>query len=449
MRGRPASAETITEAMRLLDAGATLSAAARAVGTTPSVVHSWKERRKTGQSEPQSDQQQPDQRTPGYTITGDYDGQVLTLRSKTIRTLDSALAEANVDQAVWEVERYVVNKWDCVAKVATGYREEREEHLEATELWQVKVWLRRKKPEVRSLETLLEQLATGGPRVPKLHRQAKRVKHRRELEYSPMDPHLGMKAYTPAADLTWSIEETEEMSLAMTDDILEASSLYAPFERILVVLGNDYMHADNVFHTTTAGTGQPEAESWHHVYVRAELLGIAMIDRLKQVAPVKVIVVPGNHDRQSAFTLGRVWQAYYHNDRNVEVDCSASPYKFHHYGVNLLGFEHGHSVNANRLAALMANETRLKGWSEARYCEWHLGDQHRKGSGKPSTFEEQGVSVEYLPGLTPPNEWHRLKGFNWQKRAGMAFVWDHDRGPIARLQVNIDSYTGKIMERAA
>jgi hypothetical protein len=34
-------------------------------------------------------------------------------------------------------------------------------------------------------------------------------------------------------------------------------------------------------------------------------------------------------------------------------------------------------------------------------------------------MEEQGGSVEYLPGLTPPNEWHRIKSFNWQKRAGM------------------------------
>lgn len=477
MRGRPAKPEAIAEALRLLDAGATITATASSVGAAPSVVHRWREERNAGRIvvscdgvtvngvlRPFGDGYTPAPSNPdgdkaglgglqptgeGYTISGNYDGQVLTLRSGTIRTLEGAMTEANVDQAVWEVERYVVNKWDCVAKIATGFRESREEHLEATELWQVKVWLRRKKPESRSIETLLEQLAKNGPKVPKLRRHAKRTKHRRELEISIVDPHLGMKAYPPAADREWSTEECEQMKLGLVERLLKAASPYEPFERILLVLGNDLLHSDNVFHTTTQGTGQPESESWHHIYVRAELLGIAEIDRLKQVAPVKVIVVPGNHDRQSTFTLGRVWQAYYHNDKNVEVDCSASPYKFHHYGVNLIGFEHGHSVNANRLAALMANETRLNGWSDARYCEWHLGDQHRKGSSKPSMFEEQGVSVEYLPGLTPPNEWHRLKGFNWQKRAGMAFVWDRDRGPIARLQVNIDNYTGKIMEGAA
>ncbi len=84
-------------------------------------------------------------------------------------------------------------------------------------------------------------------------------------------------------------------------------------------------------------------------------------------------------------------------------------------------------------------------WQESLFCEWHLGDQHRKASAKPSTFEEQGVSVEYLPSLTPANEWHRLKGFNWQKRGGTAFVYDFASGPLARLQVNFDNYTGKHM----
>ena len=92
----------------------------------------------------------------------------------------------------------------------------------------------------------------------------------------------------------------------------------------------------------------------------------------------------------------------------------------------------------------MANECRDI-WQETVYREWHLGDQHRKGSAKPSMHEEQGVSVEYMPGLVVPNEWHRLKSYNWQKRGALAFVWDKTAGPIARLQVNINSYTGKIM----
>jgi hypothetical protein len=163
-------------------------------------------------------------------------------------------------------------------------------------------------------------------------------------------------------------------------------------------------------------------------------LAIAMVQRLRQVAPVKIYQIPGNHSRQADFTMALMLDAYFHNTPDVVVDCSSSPYKFHQFGKNLIGFEHGHSVKSIRLAALMASEC-PEAWATTRYREWHLGDQHRKGTGP--IFEEQGVSIEYVPGLTAPNSWHRLKGFNHQKRGAMAFVWDHKAGQIARILHNI------------
>jgi len=152
---------------------------------------------------------------------------------------------------------------------------------------------------------------------------------------------------------------------------------------------------------------------------------------------VEIYSIPGNHDRSTSFMLGRVLNAYFRNDNNVTIHADDSPYKFHRFGVTLIGFEHGHSIPPIRMAGLMANEV-PHDWAATEYREWHIGDQHRKGSARPSVFEEQGVSVEFLPGITAPNEWHRLKSFNWQKRGSMAFVYDEKAGPIARLQVNVD-----------
>jgi len=171
-----------------------------------------------------------------------------------------------------------------------------------------------------------------------------------------------------------------------------------------------------------------------------------MAEALKKVGKkLRIVEISGNHDRQTSFSLGWVLWAYYHNDENVEVEVNPSPYKFWQWGVNLVGLDHGHSKKLERLAALMANETRINGWQDARYCEWHLGDQHRKGSGRPVIMTEQGVGVEFLTGLTPANEWHKIKTFNWQPRGATGFVWDKDEGPLARVQVNIDSYTGRPM----
>jgi hypothetical protein len=367
----------------------------------------------------------------------------VTTRSLDIKTVEQALKVAEVDLNIWEVDRHIINTWEVtVGGIKTGTGK-----CETYTNFQVKIWLRRKSEETLAIEQLLSEMKKHSVIIPKFNINKKEIKNKRELEISLMDLHLGLRCFAPSADITWTPKDAEIMTMAMLEELINLAAVFGPYERIVFPIGNDFLHADNVYGTTTSNTPQPEADAWHNNFKRAEKLGLAIIERMLKVAPIKVISVPGNHARHSEIALGRILQAYYHNNKNVEIDATLSPYKFHNYGVNLLGFEHGHSIKQQvRLAALMANECRLDGvWEKARYCEWHLGDQHRKGSGKPHMFEEQGVSVEFLPGLTPPNEWHRIHSFNWQKRAGMAFVWDKSAGPISRFQVNVDNYTGKIM----
>ncbi len=377
-------------------------------------------------------------KTPEIEQNFDSNSGNITVRSLDVKTLDDALRVGNVDLQMWEVDRYSINSWEVTMH----------DELDIPQTytnWQVKVWLKRKATEVRSLELLLQEMEKKSVIVKYHAPKSKKATFERELEISIMDPHLGMRCFPPAADKEWSIETCTNMMMEMLTYLLKAAEMYGPFERIILPIGNDLYHADGVFHTTTQGTLQPEMDSWSHVYLAGEKLTLSEIDLCLQYAPVKVFSIMGNHDRQSIFTLGRVIQAYYHNDNRVEVDASSSPYKFHHFGVNLIGFEHGHSIRQTvRLAALMANEC-ASVWGKTLYREWHLGDQHRKGSAKPCMMEEQGVSVEFLPGLTSVNEWHKIKAFSWQKRAGTAFVWDKKMGPIARLQTHISNVDGKIL----
>lgn len=387
----------------------------------------------------------------GMEVSGDDEQQVISCKTRTIRTLAGALAAADVDTKVWEVERWVANKWDMGMKLKSvevdkeAGVENRNENPAALELWQVKVWLRRKTAEKTSLEGLLAELKKASPKVPKLKRiKRPKGKPRRALEVCIMDPHLGLECFRPGSDHSWSLDECEHYFSWAIEGLLDLAAPYAPFDEVVWVFGNDYLHADNVFHTTTAGTPQPEAVSWHTTVDRGVALAIASANRLKEVGPLKVIQISGNHDRQSTYLIGHVLNARFWRDKNVEVEVNPSPYKFWRYGVNLVGLDHGHSKKTEALAALMANEC-ADVWGETRYREWHLGDQHRKGSGRPTIMTEQGVGVEFLTGLTPGNEWHKIKTFNWSPRGAVAYVWNHDRGPEARLHVNLDSYSGKPM----
>ena len=378
----------------------------------------------------------------------------VTARGARIQTLEQLIRAAKIDLKVWEVERHVINKWevgrkdrsvklDYVEGAATGsVHDSGTIHVEP--LWQVKVWLRRREPKIQAAFDLLEAIRKGAPLWPKVKRPAVfrgvNPGPLRSLEICIMDPHLGMVCAPPEADGPWDLEIAAGMIFQAMDDLIAIAAPYGPFAGVFMPFGNDFVHVDNVFHTTTAGTGQPEALSWHRVYGEAQRVAIGMVERARQVAPVNVYQIPGNHSRQTDFTLGKLLEAVFANAKDVTVDASSSPYKFHRCGCNLIGYEHGHSVKPIRLAALMANERR-QDWSETEYREWHLGDQHRKGSSKPSMLEEQGVSVEYIPGLTAPNEWHRLKSFSHQQRGAMAFVWDHEAGPLARFQWNVSKYT--------
>jgi hypothetical protein len=40
-----------------------------------------------------------------------------------------------------------------------------------------------------------------------------------------------------------------------------------------------------------------------------------MIEQCARIAPVEVVIVPGNHDELTAWTIGQVLEAEYANDR--------------------------------------------------------------------------------------------------------------------------------------
>lgn len=367
-------------------------------------------------------------------------GAVVTYCGKKISTEQELLEASGVDMTLFEVDRVVVNTWEVAGKKAKSQWE----GVWKTGLLQIKIYLRRKQIQQLGVESLIEKLNTVKYRPPtiKYKKGKAKKKHKRALEISLMDPHYGLRCFKGESDHDWSIGLCESLMMWAIDELLDLAKARGPFEEIVFPVGNDFLHHDNLNHTTTKGTLQPEGLSFQHIYERGLEFTLAMIDRLREVAPVRVIQVAGNHDQVSSLTIGHIVRLAHRLDPNVVVDVSPSPYKFYHYGVNLIGFDHGHHIKPLRLTGLMANECKDI-WSQVRYREWHLGDQHRKSGSKPNLFEEQGCGVEYLPSLVPANAWHKLKGFNWQQRGAMGYIWDYDKGPIDRIQANLDSYTGR------
>ncbi|MCX6929105.1 MAG: hypothetical protein NT154_38700 [Verrucomicrobia bacterium] len=347
----------------------------------------------------------------------------LSYRGTRIQTLSQLLQFADVDSGEWELERHTLNKYEVAAKTPDG--------MTTTMLFQIKAWLRRRVAEQKFqnlLEGMLERFKQAAPLRPALPRRpAKGL-----LEISLMDHHFGKlcsaeetgyRAYDP--------EIAERMFIAAVNDLLQKAA-HLPVEKILMVCGNDYLNTDHLGRTTTAGTPQDEALRYPESFSRSRELLIRAIDRLYEIAPVRVVMVTGNHDQQRLYYLGSALDAWYRNTEDVEVDNSPRQRKYFQYYKNLIGFTHGHNEKHFDLPLLLATEN-PEGWAVTRHREFHLGHFHsRKHKMFVPSFDRAGVLVRLLPSLCPPDAWHAAMGYS-SKLAAEALYYDPEEGCVANF----------------
>ena len=228
----------------------------------------------------------------------------------------------------------------------------------------------------------------------------------------------------------------EQAKKAFLESILKfvSRAQHIGFSKILFPIGNDYLHTDTHTFTTTGGTRLHNTIDWHQMFSEGKDLLIEAIEMLSSIAPVDILVIPGNHDSNTMYHIGMVLEAYFRNNDNICVDNKPPSSKCYLYGSSLIGFTHGKTITGHRLAAFMAEQW-PKEWAASKFREWHLGHQHRKGG---TWFAESGVVVEYLPSLCPADKWHLDNGFTSRNsQSAVAYLWSKDNGQIARFQHNL------------
>lgn len=249
------------------------------------------------------------------------------------------------------------------------------------------------------------------------------------LELSLFDLHIGKLAWDEETGESYDSKIACERFETAIVDLLSRTDV-SSIDRILFPIGNDMINVDNNMHTTTAGTPQYCDSRFSKMLKVAKELLIDTIMKLSIIAPVDVIVVPGNHDNLTMFTLGEVIDAYFHNNSNVNVLNSPKQRKYYQYGVNGLMFSHGNSEKHADLGLIFATEE-PKLWAETKYREAHLGHFHKVKSTKYLDInEETGFKVRVLPSLSGTDAWHYSKGYISNKSAE-AYLWNKTKGLLA------------------
>lgn len=354
----------------------------------------------------------------------------------------------NIDTDEWQVERFSVGKSEAYRKdrqvkwivengtVVSGSVNDSGQLL-IKPLFSVKVWLKRKTREIRNALAVADLKAD----LKRFAHRYKRIKYPKIkagllFEIEMPDVHLGK--------LTWHEETGEDSDLKIQTarilqvlDALLAHAIRYPLARILLPIGNDYFNADNKFDTTTAGTPQQEDTRWKKTYRKGRVLAVEMIDRCAALAPVDVLLIPGNHDEERNFYLGDALECWYHKCPNVTINNSAKKRKYYRYGKTLLGFTHGSSEKQSKLQNLMPQEV-PELWAQTKFREWHVGDKHHREDVVYKTVESDGVTVRVLRSLSPADAWHYDKGFIGALQASEAFLWDGERGLVAQFTATAD-----------
>lgn len=364
--------------------------------------------------------------------------------SPRVLTKDQLLKQFKVDPKEWEVERYKVKtsegyrkdrsvSWHVsYGKVTSGDVEDSGKML-VVPLYHIQATLRRRTEERKSERILIEFIKQAKKHSPKYNKiKYKKVTSGHLLELGLPDMQLGRMVMETEARFELTPESMIEKARAAVSQII---TLVSPFniERVVFPIGNDFFDANTAEGKTVHNTPMRDDPRWQKTFALGQSFLVDTIDLLSLIAPVDVLVIPGNHDEERIHYMGEVLAAWYRNNPNVMVDNRPAKRKYYHYKNNLIGLTHGYYEKMERLASLMAYEEPQL-WAKTKYREWHLGDKHHKKDVVYHANElENGVVVRILRSLSTPSVWEFDKGLVGSLKAGEGFVWNGERGLVAQF----------------
>jgi len=244
------------------------------------------------------------------------------------------------------------------------------------------------------------------------------------------DPHFGAYAWKDETGDDYDLVIAERDLCAAVNHLVKATPRSR--EALIVNLG-DMFHADNNLGETMRSRHKLDTDTrWAKVL----MIGLKAIRQciesaLEHHEKVTVINAIGNHDDHSSMFLTIALKNIYENSPRVTIIDNPTVVHYYHFGKNLIGVHHGHTIKAQDLPLVMATD-RPKEWGETTNRLWLCGHVHHL-----SKKEYQGVTVETFRTLAGRDAWAASQGY----RAGRdmnAIVLHKEFGEVARYIVSVE-----------
>lgn len=238
------------------------------------------------------------------------------------------------------------------------------------------------------------------------------------------DLHYGLLARENLSE-EYNMKIAEQRFDNIIDDVIYRKQNDDTIEKVILLIGNDFLSADNVQGTTSRHfTQQDQETNWYEIIESATEMLVKEIDKLKYYFP-KVIVmnVKGNHDEMSTFGIMQTLNAYYKNNEQIEINTSCKFRQYIRYGTNLIGLSHNERVQD--VSKIMAAETGTY-FGECRYKCFLMGHLHKQ----QLLEDDYGVDIRRMPSVVGASAWTAQQGYTGTNKMSQTFVFDKDKGLI-------------------
>ena len=262
------------------------------------------------------------------------------------------------------------------------------------------------------------------------------------------DAHFGMKA--DGAEIgTGESQDLYTISREfrnVADGLVSLARMYDPAE-FVIPLGHDFGHGNQWAGkalTTRAGTEQDVDTRLWKIHLAICEASSYLIDAARSTGvPVRVYMVPGNHDPDENFKLGQYLTAWYRDDDGVTIDNRPLRNKYAMLGdANVVMMTHGeHYMKTKAQSPILtfAAECPREMWVQGIHRFVLSGHLHARRAGQytPTSEVSEGMRIRtyVLPGLTATDSWHDSMGYG-HARAATLQMFRREGGLLAQHEVH-------------
>jgi hypothetical protein len=242
------------------------------------------------------------------------------------------------------------------------------------------------------------------------------------FEIPMMDVHFNKFTEKEITGFDSDAQSTKEQFLNVIKDFISRVK-GKNITKIVFPIGQDFFNCDNKSGTTTKGTLQDNDLRHDKMFDEGVNLLFDAIEMLREIAPVEIPFVTGNHDEHISFYAVYTLKKLYEKMNITSVTFDTLPKrKYIEFGKCLIGYTHG-DKERNRIEKenIMQKEV-AEAWGRTMFREWHLGHEHHE-----EVHEVGGIKYRKISSITANDRWHYESGYG-SLRMAQAFLWHKDYG---------------------